>query len=185
MTVTFVLLSHNQEYDALVSLGSLYCQTNHNWRAIILNNGENPPLRKLLKKYPFDTFKYIETDSFVDTDTFNREKAFQLSETEYTVCGSIEDYFLPKTVDEILNSATDNDIIYWNGYNHHWVENAVMQTELKCRGIDWCNFAIRTDFARKVQVRHREVMADGYFIEDSLKLNPRITKIEKMLVVHT
>lgn len=185
MTVTFVLLAHNQEYSALVSLGSLLSQSNPNWLAIVLNNGKNDPLRELVKKFGNNNIQYNESAEFKPTDTFNREMAFHLSATDFTVCASIDDYFLPNTVNDILSVCEGKDLVYWNGYNHHWTQNLVMNTELKCRGIDWCNFAIKTTFARKINVQHYAIMADGLFIEECMTHNPVVAKIEKMLVVHT
>lgn len=188
MTVTFILLAHNQINDAYVSVGSILAQTNPNWRVIVLNNGPNTALRYLIAtEMQRDFISYVETPEFIDTDTYNRQKAFQMSESDITVCGSISDYFLPTLVQDIIDRAEGKDLIYWDGYNHHWVESEVMKTSLECRNIDWCNFAVRTELARLIPIRHREAMADGYFVEDFMKheSKPVAGKIGKMLVVHT
>lgn len=187
MEVTFVLLAYQEQHDYLVSLGSLMCQTNRNWRAIVFHNGPNPELKeKIYATFPDARISYHETPENNGTDTINREIAYKsMVETEFTVSTSIQDYYLPRTVEYILKAAEEHDFIYWNSINHLWLENAMLDAYPERRKMDWGNFAIRTSLARQVKMLHGIGSEDGYFVEEVVKVpGVRRWKIPALLTIH-
>lgn len=183
--ITFVLLAHNEVNDPYVSLGSLLCQTNPNWKAIVFHNGINYDMHRMIVSLHDRRITYVETHANNGTDTINRETAFrQLVNTEWVVSSSIQDYFLPKTVESILSVADKSDFIHWNGINHLYHDNHIHNTKPEPTFIDWSNMAIRTELAKQINLVHRFHQADGQFALSVMETNPRVVKIDKCLVVH-
>ena len=187
MTITFVLLAFNEQYDFHVSLGSLMCQTNPNWKAIVFHNGPNRNLQLQIERiFPDRRISYVETTENNGAGDINRDTAYKtLVDTEFTVSTSIQDFYLPNTVEEILKVAEGQDFIYWNSINQHVHDNHILDCEPKPRFIDWGNFAIRTDIAKGVEIPHLDdPMGDGHFVERAMKTELRSKKISKILTVH-
>jgi hypothetical protein len=189
--ITFLLPAFHEEWDFLVSLGSLKAQTNPHWKAIVLHNGPNRKMAELIS-YHFGTdsrisFYYSQTNS--GNGLVNKDYALrELVDTPWVIFSSIQDYYFPKTVEEIALVEEENELVYFNSYNHLWLENAPLYAELRIRGIDWGQFAIRTEIAKQInQLTLDDNHADGEFIEKILENNPDIRKIHlpKILTVHS
>lgn len=188
--ITFVLPAITEVNDAYVSLGSLMCQTNPAWEAIVINNGCNLRLRELIEKaFGFDNrVIYAESEEVTGTALANRLTALNMAQPGYVIQSSIQDYYVPETV-ELLHSAIlreSYDFIYWNSINHHYHPNVVMECFPTRMRIDWGNFAVRVEMAKEIGYMHLDDnMADGLFVEELIqKLNPKKYKIDRMLTVH-
>jgi len=188
--ITFVLLAHYEKEPCYkVSLGSLMCQTNPNWEAIVIHNGLNPELRDAIGvEFPDDRIKYkerIEPD--VTRGVINRLWAInELVGSKYIVQSSVQDYFFPSLVQDILHSFRgDPGFIYWNSINHLWLANDKLDARPEIRKIDWGNFCIKTKVAKQVGIK--ELMkdeADGIFVEEVMKTGVVTCKIHSILTVH-
>lgn len=204
--VTFIAPSFQEEYDPYVFIGSLLSQKNPNWKAIIYNNGPNPWLRRVIDETQTPKLRYIpwlkelvaslddKRISYLESATntggwgcYNRSDAIQNHvETEYVVQTSIQDYWLPNTVD-LIAQYCGADFIYWDSINHLCGYHNVLHTLPVINYIDWGNFAVKTSIARKVGIRHPESFtADGLFVRDciaeGLILKP--VKIRQILTIH-
>ncbi len=186
MTITFILPSFNELYDAHVSLGSLLCQTNQNWRAIVINNGANDRLREYVATHFQDErIRYIETPTNTGTDNTSRAYAYnELIETELVVSSSIQDYYFPQTVDEILKVAHGYDFIYWNSINHLYLDNHILYADPEINKIDWGNFCIRKELAQRVLFDISKYPPDGNYVLDLKRANAKMVKIDKVLTIH-
>ncbi len=152
MEVTFVLPEFNEQDALFVSLGSLFCQTNKNWKAIIYSNGLNRWIDNAIDKNFNDArvcYRYALKNT--GTPITSRIAALKEIETEWMVSASIQDYFHPNLVEEILKVADDADFIMWNGMNHHYHPNVIHQTKPEGYWVDWCNMAVRTELAKKIE----------------------------------
>lgn len=192
MTVTFVLPAFMEPYAAYVSLGSLLCQTNPNWKAIVMHNGANYEMQDLVLDHIADTrITYQHTAVNTGCPDHSRDIALtHLVDTEFTVTASVQDYFLPGLVDEIIKAAEGGaNFIMWNGMNHHYMDNHMHYTRPEINWTDWCNFATLTEIAKKVGIGLDPAHAhhpDGVFAEAVMKLpETRFKKIEKLLVIHS
>lgn len=194
MKVTFILPAYNEEYAPMVSLGSLLCQTNPDWDAAVVHNGTNLDMKQMVdERIAPDDFRiqYKEVIPATNTPTTSRMAAIKYGWAigEWVVSASIQDYFLPTLVEDILAVADNADFIMWNGYNHHYMSNQIHCTGPRVNHTDWCNFAIRTKLAREVGIVYDPVEDhhyDGIFAEKVMQVpGVRFVKIEKFLVVHT
>jgi hypothetical protein len=186
--VTFVAVCYN-EIDAVNGfISSMKCQTDSRGRLIIYNNGKNEEISRIVSNYSDDRILYVESE--VNTGfwgCYNRIDALNnLVNTDYIIQTSIQDYYIPVAVEEVLNSVKGVDLVYYNCLHNHLGFN-VLNTELGVSKIDWGCFAIRTDIAKKVGINNPEHdTADGIFIEQCLKSGLLLTykKIHKILTVH-
>jgi hypothetical protein len=185
--ITFVAVCYNEVDSVYGFISSMRCQTNPNWKLIIYQNGKNSNISHIVKLFEDSRIKYIESD--INTGywgCYNRIHALnELVDTEYIIQTSIQDYYIPTTVDEILKHK-DIDIIYFNCIHNH-ISFDVLNTELELGKIDWGCFAIKTQIAKSVGINYpMETTADGLFIQDCLKsgLINTTRKINKILTIH-
>ncbi|MBE2290101.1 MAG: hypothetical protein IAE95_11135 [Chitinophagaceae bacterium] len=203
--VTFIAPSFKEDFDPHVFIGSLLCQRNKNWKAIIYNNGPNPWLKhfveetqepkhryelwlkSLIERFKDDRIIYRESPQNTGAwGCYNRIDALMnMVDTEYVVQTSIQDYWLPNAVDAIAANH-GADFIYWNSIHHH-LNYKELHAIPKVSYIDWGNFAVKTDIARKVGINHPEAFtADGFFVRDCIAsgLIVKPVKLEQVLTIH-
>lgn len=185
--VTFIAPTYNEKYDIYMFCGSMLCQSNYNWKAIIYSNGENSHVREIVHKFQDERLIYHESEHNTGFwGCYNRINALEnIVNTELIVQTSIQDYFLPNTVDLILNHR-EYDFIYWNSL-HHYFGHSLLDAGLHIGGIDWGNFAIKTSIARQVGINHPEAYdADGRFVMDCVNsgLIENRVKLDKILTIH-
>ncbi len=186
--VTFIAPAFNEKIESYIFIGAMLCQQDVNWRAIIYHNGPNKWLRYFVESFADKRLVYRESLTNSGAwGTFNRIDAINnWVETEYVVQTSIQDYWFPIASRRILEHQ-DMDFIYWNSINHL----AGYENMLDCRPeidhIDWGNFAIRTEIARKVGINQpTEFTADGIFVTDCMNsgLVKNQYKINQVLTIH-
>ena len=187
--ITFIAPAFNEENDPYVFIGSMLCQQNPNWKAIIYHNGPYTRLRYFVDSFGDKRLIYMQSSTNTGAwGCYNRIDAINnVVETEFVIQTSIQDYWLPNAVACILEEAKEHDFIYWNSINHLAGYENILDSEPKKDLIDWGNFAIKTSIAREVGIRQpEEFTADGLFVEDCMKsglvLNP--VKIKKVLTIH-
>lgn len=196
--ITFVVTAHQEEYDMYMFIGSLLKQTNQNWKCIIYHNGSseeeymnfNDRCNQILK-YEYrvsDKFKLVSSEKNNGYwGTLNRQDALErLVDTKFIINTSIQDYWQPKAVEEILKHE-NADMIYWNAINHIFGYHGILSCEPVIGRIDWGNFAVKTDIAQKVGInKPKEFCADGYFVQDLLNsgLIKSKVKIPQVLTIH-
>lgn len=204
--VTFIATSYDEEFDPYVFIGSMLCQKNRNWKAIIYNNGPNPWLKSVVEESESPKFRYhpwlkAVIESFDDPrpiykesaentggwGCYNRQDAIDnLVDTEYIVQTSIQDYWLPSAVGAILEHS-GKDFIYWDSINHLAGYGRVLHSMPVIRYIDWGNFAIKTSIAKQVGIRDPEAYnADGMFVRDCISegLIKTSAKLNQILTIH-
>jgi len=166
--VTFIVICYKEYWEAYMFIGMMLCQTNPNWKIIIWHDGPNPELKKVVESFVDDRIKYIENDTNLGAwGAYNRKKALEIVDTKYVIQTTIQEYYVPITVDTILQH--DIDFIYWNVI-HHSANYFVLNSYPKVNFIDWSNFVIKTEIARKVNINHpEEYCGDGMFVEDCFK----------------
>lgn len=193
--ITFVATAFNEQFDYYTFIGSLLCQTNSNWKAIIYVNGsehaetaynkcrqildyENKCVNKI-------SFKYSENNTG-HWGCLNRQDCIdRLVDTEYIIQTSIQDYWMPNAVEEI--SKRKEDFIYWNSINHIVGYTTILNSSLGIGGIDWGNFAVKTSIAKQIGITKPDAhAADGIFVLEGISKNLIKTtyKIPLILTVH-
>jgi hypothetical protein len=186
--LTFVAPAYLETHEPYVFIGSLLCQLNPNWKAIIYHNGPNPALQAIVESFGDKRLMYKESEANTGAwGTYNRIDAIKnLVDTPFIIQTSIQDYWLPNAVDSI-SIHTDQDFIYWNSINHLSGYANILDCRPVVDHIDWGNFAIRTAIAQKVGINHpTEFTADGLFVKDCMEsgLAKSMIKLEKVLTIH-
>lgn len=182
--VTFVATAFEEKYESMALIGSLLAQKDLRWKLIIYGNKHSEEIYNICQLINDSriTYKVAETNTGFWGCYNRRDAVYNMVDTEYVVQTSIQDYYLPNTVLEILSA--NEDLIYWNTLHNHF-DWELLNTKLKINHIDWGCFAIKTELAKKVEIRiPNQAHADGQFVEDSLLAKPTLRKIEKTLTIH-
>jgi len=166
--VTFIVISYLEHWEAYMFIGAMLCQTNPNWKIIIWHDDPNWKLRSIVEQFEDPRITYVETPNRGAYGAYNRIDALEMVDTEFVVQTTIQEYYIPVAVEKILENS-DNDVVYWSTI-HHSFGYSVLNSSLKIRAIDWSNFAMKTEIARKVGIKQpAEYCADGIFVEDCVK----------------
>lgn len=197
--VTFVAVAFNETIQAHTFCSSLIAQKDDRWQAIIYCNGPNEELKGIVNYYQDKSGgkKFIWAESEQNSGfwgCYNRVHALRdLVDTRYIINTSIQDYYTPNAVEELLAAALGNPrycLLYFNCIHNH-KQYDVLHTEPYAGYIDWGSFMIKTDLAKSVGINYPESeMADGKFVNQVTHYMSRkhplagMMKINKILTVH-
>lgn len=183
--VTFVVIAYGEKDEFHVSLGSLLCQRDKGWKAIVYHDGPSEETRAIVEGFKDNRITYIEAVENTGTwGVYNRIKSLDIVDTEYVIQCTAQEYYAPIVVGSI-RANMDSDIIIWNTAHHHF-QYQTLDAQLRVKKIDWSNFALRTEIAKQVGINHpTNFCADGLFIEDCVKskLLKKGIKISKVLSI--
>ena len=169
--VTFVVITYKEQWEPYMFIGMLKCMKNPNWKAIIWHDGPNPEMRAIFEAFGDERIQYIENEENKGSwGCYNRMEALKMVDTEFVIQTTIQEYYLPITVD-VIEELKSNDLIYWPCI-HHSFGYGIVNAEPVRGKMDWSNFALKSHIARKVGIKHPDAyMADGLFIEDVMASN--------------
>ena len=184
--LTFVSTAYNEYYDPYMFISSLLLQTNNNWKCIIYCDGDNQHILNIVNHFNDSriTYKFSEKNNGCWGHYNRLDSINNLITTEFFIQTSIQDYYLPNTVDLILNNS-EYDLIHFNALHNHFEYNE-LDTTLNVGGIDWGCYAVRTSIGKTIGISNPEYSgSDGLFAENISKLpNIKIKKINKILTIH-
>lgn len=191
-TLTIIATSHNEVVYNRAFVDSMEMQTDKskNWKAIVWNNGESEEMWNGVAEY---SNRIIYKESEKDSEkwgTENRQQAINECDTDYIIQTSIQDYWLHQAMEYILKGLEKGpDILIWNSINHLISPCQILDAQVAWSKLDWGNFAIRTDIAKKIGIKHGEqYCADYLFIKDCLDSGlvdtKKILKINAILTIH-
>ena len=180
--ITFVATAFQEKHDAHVFIGSMLCQKNPNWKAIIYANGHNQYISSLIANINDDRLMYkFSQDNSGYWGCYNRIKALDIVDTKYVVQTSIQDYYTPNAVNEILKSNAS--LTYWNAIHNHF-DFEVLDTQPVMGKIDWGCFSVETELQKNNIKAPTSSCADGVFIDELVAKLVPIAKINKILTIH-
>lgn len=183
--ITFIAPTFQEINEPYMFISSLLLQNDPRWKAIIYSNGNNAHCKAIVDLFNDPRITYKEsTENTGFWGCYNRIEALNnLVDTEYVCQTSIQDYFTPNAVRDILN-RNSYDFIYWNSIHNHF-DWQILNAEMKPDRIDWGNFAIKTNIAKLVGINQPEYSgADAVFVDDVLPHLKNIIKIDKILTIH-
>lgn len=186
--VTFVAAAHNEVVETVPFIFSVISQHSDNWELLIYNDGPNPKLRNIVKDVNHPNINYIERETNSGYwGHFNRKHALEeLVTTDYLIQCSVQDYYMPYTL-ALFNKALEHDdfdIVYFDMIHTRPI-GGVIKTQLKECEIDWGSFFIKTKFAQQVGIDNpTHAHCDGLFAEKCLTFNPKVHKIDAVLLAH-
>jgi hypothetical protein len=185
--ISFVTAAYKETVEADVFINSLLLQTNPNWECIIYCDEPNEYIKNCIKKCGDSRVRYFQNEKSKGFwGHANRKYALEnLVEGDFVLQASIQDYYLPITVECINNLSKDFDFIFFNCI-HNGMGYEILNSEPRICGIDWGSFAVRTSLAKKVGIEKVESrVTDGIFVENIFKVeNVRYHKINKILTIH-
>lgn len=184
--ITFVAAAYKENLIvANQFISSMILQSDNRWKCIIYCDAPNPEVAAAVASYNDPRIKLVDNkEPTRHWGHYNRIDALNnLVDTEFVVQTSIQDYYTPNTVKEILERA-DHDFIYFNCiHNHH--KYTILNSELKEGRIDWGSFAVKTSVAKEVGIREpRSSWCDGTFVVHCIAKGIKHIKIDKVLTVH-
>ena len=182
--ITFVATSHKETIEAHQFISSLLLQTNPRWKCIIYNDGENNYIKNLVENFNDKRIKYIETKTPKKFwGHYNRIDALNYVETEYVIQTSIQDYYTPNTVEQILKHR-GTDFIYFDCLHNHFFYEILKTKPIICR-IDWGCFALKTELEKNIGINHPENQyCDGLFVEECFRRGISNVKIDLVMTIH-
>jgi hypothetical protein len=185
--ITFVATAFKESLEAYMFTSSLLLQRNPNWKAIIYCDAPNRYIQEIIENINDPRITYMENQTPKKSwGHFNRITALNnYVDTEFIIQTSVQDYYIPTAVGEIIKHKDSADLIYFNCLHNHFNYN-ILNSELKECRIDWGSFAVRTDIAKKVGITNPEsAICDGLFITNLLRYPKlRIHYMNKVLTVH-
>lgn len=211
--LTIIAPAYQEKSYNMVFIDSMLNQTRQGgWKAVCIHNGEVEPdsgfrfhNQRLKNTFPLDCVQYINLHKINDYrfdfynsekntgnwGTANRQWVIDNCDTEYILQTSVQDYWLPQAMEYIIGTLEKNkpDILIWNSINHLVGPCQVLNSELEWSKVDWGNFCIRTDIAKKVGINHGDAYcADWGFIVDVLQSGlvdkNKIMKLPYILTIH-
>jgi hypothetical protein len=184
--ITFLATAYKETVDSYQFISSLMLQKNPNWKCIIHCDEKNEYIEECVKFFNSDKITIINNETPTSFwGHYNRKKTLELIDTEFVIQTSIQDYYTPNTVSELMSNLIDCDMVMFNCIHNHFNYKVLDSIPIKCR-IDWGSFVLRTDIAKKVGINQPESQyCDGIFVEECMKYpNIRTKKINKILTVH-
>lgn len=198
-TVHFFATYYDQEYKALTLVNSLMNQTEKNWKLTICSNGDES-----LNRFADDFDSLYADDGRVNFKITEENTGYwgalnrkdfienELEDNELLVNCSVEDYYVPKTV-EFINKRNEN-FIYWDFTHHQFnYDTSKAITQPRMKKIDWGSFAVLGEYAKHLKMLPVNVkdesgevaqqdswinyFADGLFVEYMFAQNPAISNV--------
>jgi hypothetical protein len=181
--VTFAAISYQERDEIYMFIGMLRCIKNPNWKAMIYHDGPNNWMKEIVEQFNDSRIQYIENEKNSGSwGAYNRKRIIELTDTEFIIQTTVQEYYTVNVVD-VIEENKYNDLIYWPCVHHSFDYN-ILNAEPERGRIDWSNFAIKTQIAKKVGINFPDAyMADGLFVEDCMKSGfvKRKIKINKIL----
>jgi hypothetical protein len=185
--ITFVATAYNETVDAYQFLSSLILQKDSRWKCIVFCDGKNDFIENVVNVFNDERITLFYTEEPKGFwGHYNRKYALEnLVDTEFIIQTSIQDYYTPNAVSEILNLTMDYDFIIYNSIHNHLDYNILDAYPIQSK-IDWGMFAIRTDVAKIIGINNPEHShCDGIFAEECFNFGGLKTfKIKKVLTIH-
>ncbi len=195
--LTLVAPAFQEKSYNMAFVDSMFNQTKSDkWKAICIHNGypdaNGDYSFKAIRINPEDNIKLKwSKENTGRYGCINRQQAITECDTEYILQTSVQDYWLPNAMEYIIKAIEryNPDLIIWDSINHLVGPCKVLESKLEWAKIDWGNFAIRTEIAKKVGINHGDqYCADWLFIQDVLNSGlldeKKILKLPYILTIH-
>ncbi len=185
--ITFVATAHNERQCQCPIIDSLLAQSCPDWKLIVYHNGPNPEMHQWITGCGDSRITY--TESPVDNGnwgTYNRKDALErLVSTPYITNTSIQDYYLPNAVAEIIKATNaGTEFIHWQAINHLFNYN-VLSGEIAFGHLDWGQVCVKTELLKKAGIQKlTEFCSDWFTFQAVLRLCKKIHKVDKILTIH-
>lgn len=176
-------------------LYSLLSQTNKDWEAIVMDEGEN---EEIIKSLNDSRIKYYRHDRMEITDgrgslgLLAKDAGRKYATGKYLCFPSEDIYYVPKFIEYMLAEVKYFDLLYCN-FVHEYFGYKVIDAAPVVKKMDTCNFIMLNhdkfkditfescfDYEDKESIG----LADGLFVEKLLVAGATNEKVDAVLMVH-
>ena len=192
--VNIIAVTFNQNNILKCFINSIRSQTSNNWRLTIIHDGLNKELKNELVSQGYlndEKIAFIEHPN--RTENYGhllRKWALEnLELNDYVLLTNGDNYYTPNMIEEVEKRT--EDLIYFDlvhshktKVNHNQHTYGYMNSKLQSSHIDIGNVVVKSEMAKKVGFNSTRFAADWDYIDNILKLDPSIYKIDKILFVH-
>lgn len=188
MSVEFIISVYDRIEPLRCILASLMAQTDDDWSANVVIDGERPleGVLEVIEKFETHKIYYTPMDRRYDDYGHScREIGKQASKAKYIIMTNDDNYYTPNTVSEIKKMISSNPgMVYWDMIHSHY-EYKLFRCTPSTGQIDMGAFATRADLAKQIHLTSK-FDADGDFIEEFKRKfsSEKKVKIDKVLFVH-
>jgi glycosyltransferase involved in cell wall biosynthesis len=175
-------------------INSIKSQTDNKWRLYIIHDGINKDLESELTSEGYLTKDKIDFIQF-PSRTGNYGHVLRnwgltnLVKNDYVLITNGDNYYTPNMVELVLKQG--GDFIYFDCvHSHNTPKNTNksdyghMISKLERGQIDMGSVVIKTNLAKSVGFNHIDFAADWHYFNEVLQKKPKISKIDKILLVH-
>ena len=191
--IEFIIPCYNNKYQLKNILYSLLNQSNPNWTAHVISDGE---------WVEYDDFKidFERENLFEDKIKFSlikgpnkdwghtaRNYGLEHATQDWVVMTGSDNYYMPDFVSEFLKNTINNNFIFCNMVHNeaHYKHYQELKAELTVNNIDKGCFATKKENAQQLRLNKKSYQADWEFVEKYITLFPGgIKHINKILYVH-
>lgn len=190
--IEFIIPTYKDESQLMGLLYSLIVQSNNNWTAHVISDGEYEGFKDIEQHFCLNsqiTFSTIEGPN-KDWGHTARNYGLKNSSEEWVVMTGADNYYMPDFVDEFLKISTSfptTNFIFCNMVHNeaHYKHYQVLEAGLSEGNIDMGCFATKSKFSKQLELNKHLYTADWRFAEKFITLYPsKINHIKKVLYVH-
>ena len=186
--IDFIIPTFDRNKELISMLSSLNAQTEDNWRATVISDGEkNPNTARIVESFNNPRIIHKVLDKrYNDWGHTPRDVGKQLSSSDYIIMTGDDNYYMPILIAEInkVISGHDADFIYWDMVHSHY-DYSYFKCFPSMNRIDMGSFAFKSELGKQIHLGN-SYAADGLFVNEFKTKFPsaNIVKIEKVLFVH-
>ena len=197
MKLTIYVVSYRRYAQITCLVHSLQSQTDRSFHLVIMHDGPDPEMLRLLSKLSHETtlsfeFRFSRA-RHNDYGHSLRAEAIRDCETDYLLLTNDDNYYVPRFVELMLQAARqhDLDLVLCDMVHSHERPGgrpvgsyAAFPTHPSPGNSDIGCFIARTERARQVGFRDKRSIGDATYIADLMALGVKWGKIEKILFIH-
>lgn len=185
--IEFIVPCYGNATEVHRFIHSMYCQTNDNWLAHYIFDGDDHNYYSIGSSYDKIKNRFsLLAKNHKDWGHTPREFGKDRSIGQWIVMTGVDNYYVPTFVEEFSRFTGDPniDFIYCNMV-HDGYDYQPFDSKPAFNYIDIGNFAIRSEIAKQIPL-NKTYAADGEFVEEYKKRfgTSKIKKIDKYLYVH-
>jgi len=198
--ITIYCVAYRRYSQLLVLVHSFMCQTFHNFRLVVIHDGYDITMERLLswlkKSYP-DRFDFFFTEKrYNDYGHSLREIAIERCDSEFIMLTNDDNYYVPLFLQLMFEKVERDklDLVLCDMIHSHEQPGGRPQgsystfiTEPRMFCVDIGCFIVKTQLAKAVGFRDKTFSGDGTFVEDIMRLGDNVVKwgkVDKVLFVH-
>lgn len=190
MIIEFIIPTYKSVDNLILILQSLIVQTNSNWKAHVVIDGNTDIFDDIKVFYKNDNrIKFTNIDGpNNDLGHTPRNYGLQQATEEWVVMTGDDNYYIPTFVNEILTAIDDDTKFIYCDMIHNGYDYKLFNCHHSSHNIDIGNMIMKSEFAKQLKLDRTRLDADGvmcgeyitkFCLEDS-----NIKKINSILYVH-